>query len=117
MKIVADESVDFTVVVSLRLLNYDVYYVAEGNSGIKDEEVLEIAGKENRLLLTADKDFGELVYRLKLSHNGVVLYRLSGLSNEKKALIISSCFQSHSAEMSNQFTVISSNLIRIRKIL
>ena len=117
MKILADESVDYPVVASLRKLNYDVYYIAEIKSGIKDEEVLEIAQKENRILLTSDKDFGELAYRQKLANNGVVLYRLSGLSNERKSLIITDSFKSHSSEMANKFTVITSNHIRIRKIL
>ena len=45
-----------------------------------DEEVLASADSEGVLLLTADKDFGELVYRRQLAHCGVMLLRQAGLS-------------------------------------
>jgi len=43
---------------------------------IEDHEVLEIARAEDRILITNDKDFGELIYRQQLEHTGVILFRL-----------------------------------------
>jgi predicted nuclease of predicted toxin-antitoxin system len=64
MKIVADEGVDRQVVEALRGENHDVTYIAELAPGISDEEVLQLANERDALLLTTDKDFGELVFRL-----------------------------------------------------
>ncbi|MBU1744766.1 MAG: DUF5615 family PIN-like protein [Proteobacteria bacterium] len=53
--------------------------------GISDDTVLELANNEGSLLLTSDKDFGDLVFRLRRLSAGVVLIRLAGLTPAKKA--------------------------------
>lgn len=63
MMILADESVDRGNVVRLRQDGHEVTYVAEMPPGIMDEEVLVLAREDNALLLTADKDFGESIFR------------------------------------------------------
>jgi predicted nuclease of predicted toxin-antitoxin system len=65
VKVLADENVDFPIIKELRNKGIDVDSISEKNGGIADEEVLEIANKSGRILITADKDYGELVYRLK----------------------------------------------------
>ena len=62
MKIVADEGFDKPIVDHLRLLGYEVIYIAEESPNTTDNEVLEISRKEEALLITLDTDFGELVY-------------------------------------------------------
>lgn len=116
MKILADESVDKDIVVRLRKDGHSVDYVAEINPGIMDEEVLILANDENTLLLTADKDFGELIFRQGLIKRGIVLYRLAGVSREEKAEIISSAIAEHGEELLNAFSVITEKAVRIRKI-
>ena len=80
MKIVADESLDGRIIDGLRLADHDVLAFAEASPGAADEEVLASADSEGVLLLTVDKDFGELVYRRQLAHCGVMLLRQAGLS-------------------------------------
>jgi uncharacterized protein with PIN domain len=63
MKFLADEGIDRSIVIGLRLLNYDVYYVIDEVRSLEDDVLLKIAFDEKRILLTKDKDFGELVYR------------------------------------------------------
>jgi hypothetical protein len=63
MFFLADECVDAAVVEGLRDAGHDVRYVAEGERALTDAEVLKIAAQENRILLTEDKDFGDLVFR------------------------------------------------------
>ena len=116
MKILADESVDFPIVKALRQLKYDITYIIELNPGIKDIEVLTIANSESRILLTADKDFGELVYRTSQENKGVVLFRLTGFSNDEKIKIVINAFESYGKEFPDCFVVISNNQLRIRKI-
>lgn len=62
MDLIADESVDFGIIKALRNKNYLIYSVLENNSGVSDETVLNISNENKCLLLTEDKDFGELVH-------------------------------------------------------
>jgi predicted nuclease of predicted toxin-antitoxin system len=63
MKFVADENIDRQIVDRLRQDGHIVMSVAEMDPGISDDVVLDLANQEGSLLLTADKDFGELVFR------------------------------------------------------
>ena len=63
MKTLADESVEKHVVQRLRRDGHNVRYIAEMSPGILDEEVLALAGDADTILLTADKDFGERIFR------------------------------------------------------
>ncbi len=65
MKILADEGVDKPIVDLLRSSGFDVHYILETHQGSEDEKVLQIANEEDRISLTQDKDFGELVTILK----------------------------------------------------
>ena len=114
MNIVADESIDRQVVDVLREHDHVVRYVAEMAPGIPDDTVLEIATAENALLLTADKDFGDLVFRQHRLETGVVLIRLAGLSSAAKARIVVSAVEDHEVELQDAFTVISPGTIRVR---
>ncbi|MCG2791691.1 MAG: DUF5615 family PIN-like protein [Actinomycetia bacterium] len=63
MKFIVDECVDWQIIDYLRKIGYEILYVPEIEPGISDEKVLDIANKESAILITADKDFGELVFR------------------------------------------------------
>jgi predicted nuclease of predicted toxin-antitoxin system len=113
----ADESVDAPVVQRLRQDGHDVLYVAELAPGITDDEVLRDANGRNAILVTADKDFGELVFRQGAIHSGVVLLRLAGLANAIKSEIVAEVCRLRAAELIDSFTVISPGQIRIRRRL
>lgn len=74
----ADENLDAPIVNRLRQDGHFVLYVMELEPGISDDDVLDIASKEGCLLITSDKDFGELVFRLQRITAGVILVRLAG---------------------------------------
>ena len=114
MNILADESVDRQIVERLRQAGHGVTYIAEMEPGISDEIVLQRANEKEALLLTVDKDFGELTYRQKLIHHGVVLIRLAGLSNQVKADVVAQALRERGGEFVNAFTVISPGMIRVR---
>ncbi len=65
MNLLADESIDRQIVDRIRQDGYDIKYIAEMEPGISDDNVLDISNQEERILLTADKDFRELIYRQK----------------------------------------------------
>jgi predicted nuclease of predicted toxin-antitoxin system len=116
MMLLADEGVDKQIVERLRQDGHEVLYVAEMEPGITDEIVLQRANERDALLITEDKDFGELVYRLRLVNQGVVLLRIMGLASSTKASLVSQALAEHGAEMSKAFMVISPGVLRIRKL-
>ncbi|MDP3029416.1 MAG: DUF5615 family PIN-like protein [Deltaproteobacteria bacterium] len=114
MNLLADESIDRQIVDALREKGYIVGYVAEMDPGISDDVVLELANREGVLLLTADKDFGKMVFRLRRLSSGVVLVRLAGLSPIKKSKIVVPFIMKHFSELMESFSVITPAGIRIR---
>jgi predicted nuclease of predicted toxin-antitoxin system len=115
MNLLADESIDRPVVERLRQEGHDVVYVAELSPSNPDDQVLQQANTRSALLVTADKDFGELVFRLRRVHAGVVLVRLAGLTVAAKAETVAWDFQDHAAELEGTFSVISPGVVRIRR--
>jgi len=65
MKFLADECCDTAMILHLREEGHDVVSIQEEAPGIPDSEILLGAYNQKRILITEDKDFGELVYRLK----------------------------------------------------
>ena len=117
MKFVADESVDQPIVTHLREKGHTVLAIVELEPGISDETVLSIANEQKTVLLTGDKDFGELVFRDHQYAFGIVLIRLAGLSASEKAEIVASVVKTYESKLDQSFTVISSNNVRIRSRL
>ncbi len=116
MNLLADEGVDRPIVERLRQDGHDVLYVAEMEPSIGDEVVLERANEKQALLLTGDKDFGELVFKEKrLAVSGVVLIRLVGLSAERKAGIVARVFEERGGEFPQRFSVIEPGRVRVRR--
>ena len=115
MNFLADENVDKPIVEHLRMDGHVVLYVVEMEPGISDDEVIQRANQGSALLLTADKDFGELVFRQGHIVNGVVLIRLAGLSPQHKAKEVAIAVQEHGDELVQNFTVITRGAVRIRR--
>ena len=117
MNFLADENIDSAIVDALRSSGHAVRYVVEFNRGWKDEEVFDSANGAGELLITADKDFGEIVFRQKRITMGVLLVRLSGLSPQTKAAAVLAVVQEHGEDIEGKFTVIMPGSVRIRRSL
>lgn len=115
MNLLADESVDQPIVERLRQERHPVISVAELSPSISDNEVLDLANNASALLLTSDKDFGELVFRQGKIHVGVVLLRLAGLAADEKSNCVVEVLRDREAELPGAFTVISPGMVRIRR--
>jgi predicted nuclease of predicted toxin-antitoxin system len=93
-----------------------VAWVAEVAPSIEDADVLAWAAREQRGLLTDDKDFGELVVREGRAHHGVVLLRLHGLPPAERAELVSRVFGSLMDEIRGNFAVVERDgAVRIRR--
>ena len=115
MILLADESVDRQIVDGLREDGHTVLYVTEMDPGISDDAVLSLANEKKALLLTADRDFGELIFRQRKVSSGIIFIRLAGLTPSSKAEKVSLAVKRHSNDIQSAFSVITPSTIRIRK--
>jgi len=76
MRFLVDECTGPAVAQWLRLQNHDVVSVFDEIRGADDRDIIKKANEQNRILITNDKDFGDLVFREKKPHKGVILLRL-----------------------------------------
>jgi predicted nuclease of predicted toxin-antitoxin system len=114
--IVADECVEEEIIERLRDNNIRILSIRESHSGIKDVEVLAIAVDSSAFLLTEDKDFGELVFRLHQPHNGILLVRFPNdydpdIKAQKVVKIILEKFE----EIDGFFAVLDENRLRVKR--
>jgi predicted nuclease of predicted toxin-antitoxin system len=116
MKFVADEGVDGSLVSLLREAGHDVTYFAETNQSTDDDVILGLANAENRVLITRDKDFGELVFRLKMIHSGIILVRAEELSSMARSRAVADFIQTNLDLLGGYFIVIQAGTTRLRKI-
>lgn len=116
MKFLADECCGAHLVKQMREHGYDVLYVKEEAPGITDTEVLKRAYSEQRVLITEDKDFGELVFRLKRKVYGIILLRFRISERDKKWKRLEELIQRRPAELSNNFIVIDVQKFRFRPL-
>ncbi len=116
MKFIADEGVDGTLVNLLREADHDVFYFAEYLQSTDDAIILEIANAENRILITRDKDFGELVWRMKMVHAGIILVRAEELNSVSRSNLVAAFIATNSDLLSGHFIVFQPGAARIRKM-
>jgi len=98
MRLVADESVEAFIVNALRAAGRQVYDIADTTPGIKDTDVLGLAFERGEVLLTDDKDFGELAFLHNQPHRGVILMRLHGTRPRDKSSRVVMLFGLHAHE-------------------
>ena len=114
MTLVADESVDFGIISQLRRIGITVVSISEDCPGIKDTEVLKIAADRQCLLITEDKDFGELTYRLKLVNSGILLIRLSDMARKERIKLVTAIVEKNFDKLNRNFSVLTKNGLRIK---
>lgn len=114
MKILADENISKLLVERLRQEGHQVQYIAEIARGSNDPTVLELANRQGALLLTDDKDFGELVFHQHLRASGILLVRLATLSPSQEVEVVVKVIREYSDKLLYAFTVITPQGIRIR---
>jgi predicted nuclease of predicted toxin-antitoxin system len=105
-----------TLVAFLRFGGQDVLYVAEAAAGFSDENVIALALREKRLLLTEDKDFGDLVFRREYAVPGVVLMRI-GLENPAlKTMRLEAAIKRYGEGLFGRYTMINDGRFRSRRL-
>jgi predicted nuclease of predicted toxin-antitoxin system len=114
LKFLADENIAHLVIERLRHDGHSVISISEVASGSEDVDVLEMARHEQAILLTDDKDFGELVFRQRRATAGVLLLRLEGMPQSDRASLIAGVVAKYGDQLKDVFTVVAPKDVRIR---
>lgn len=115
MKFLADENIPLAVVAFLRKQGYDVVSIIQLSPGSSDASVLLKAEEEQRILVTSDTDFGELIYHVGHRHAGIILLRLDDQRNANKIRVLRKLLKLHREDIPDAFVVVTETTIRIRR--
>ncbi|MCG6534715.1 MAG: DUF5615 family PIN-like protein [Syntrophales bacterium LBB04] len=114
MKFLIDVGVGTKVDKWLRENGHEVISVRDIDSRAKDQDILQLAVREGRMIITMDKDFGELVYSSRLAHSGVLILRLEDATGEGKADVVKAILSEFATLIENKFCVYQNGKLRIR---
>lgn len=113
MRFLADESCDFAVVRALRDSGHDVVAVAQTARGAKDSEVIGLAREGRRVLLTEDKDFGQLVHAGGQGGTGVILFRFPASARKQLPTAALDLITRFGERLPTSFVVLEPGRVRI----
>jgi predicted nuclease of predicted toxin-antitoxin system len=113
MRILANENFPGDAVAALRLHGHDVVWVRSDAPGSRDQQILEWACADDRILVTFDKDFGELAFQARLPvSSGIILFRISAPSAAYVARVAVAALESRT-DWAGHFAVIEDARIRM----
>lgn len=116
MKFLANENFPFSSFNFLLDQGCNILHVASSMSGINDEDVMNYSIKEDRVIITFDSDYGELVFKKGYKPHGVIYLRLQNFLPDFPGKLILSLLNNEDLNFSGYFTVVDENQIRQRKI-
>ncbi len=112
MRFLVDECTGSKVAKWLREQNHEVFSVFDEARGLTDDEVIERAFTEDWILVTNDKDFGEMVFRERRKHKGVIFLRLEDERAANKIVVLQRLLENHAEKLPEQFVVATETRVR-----
>ncbi len=116
MRFLADESCDFAIVRRLRDDGYDVVAVAEIEPRAEDKRVVDLAVRERRLLLTEDKDFGQLLFAHGQAAPGVIFLRYPASARQQIVEDVARLIRQQGEKLTGSFVTVQPGRTRISRI-
>lgn len=118
MRWLADECVAPEIVRALRSDGHDVISILEAFDGAPDTFVMTMAGREDRLLLTEDSDFGELIFKRRFRHlaAGVVFIRMPTGHRSERLARLRRTIQEYGDRLIGNYLVVGENRTRVRAL-
>lgn len=117
MRFLVDECTGPQVAQWLRDQGFEVYSVFDNARGSTDSAILAKAFSENWILITNDRDFGEMVSRERRSHRGIVFLRLLDERSASKIFAIRRLLQNYADQLTDNFVVVTESQVRFSQIL
>ncbi|MBI5741860.1 MAG: DUF5615 family PIN-like protein [Nitrospirae bacterium] len=115
LKFLVDVGVSRKVEKWLAENGYDAKSVRDIDPKANDAEILHLAVNEGRMVITMDKDFGELVYNSGLKHSGVLILRLEDANGDRKLEVVKKILSDYTDKIQNRFCVFQDGRLRIKK--
>lgn len=115
MRFLVDECAGSKVADWLREQQHEVFSVFDEARGAEDDVILDKAFAENWILITADKDFGDMVYRQRLPHRGVIFMRLDDQRAVAKITVLKSLLETYSEQLVDHFVVVTETKVRFAR--
>ena len=115
IRFIVDMGVSKKVEEWLSTNDYDIKAIRDIDPRMKDRDILKFAVTEKRMIITMDKDFGELVFNSGLNHSGVLLLRLEDAKSDEKVNTIQEILLKFEDKLENNFCVYQHGKLRIRK--
>ncbi|MBI5471166.1 MAG: DUF5615 family PIN-like protein [Ignavibacteriae bacterium] len=112
MKFLVDECTGPAVAQYLSTKQFEVFSVYDQDPGMLDDDILEKAFHENWILITNDKDFGEMIFRQRRPHAGDVFLRLADERNTNKIDVLENLLRNHVRRLENSFVVVTERRVR-----
>ena len=113
MRFLVDECTGSKVAQWLRDANYEVFSVFDKARGMTDDEVLTKAFVENWVLITNDKDFGEMIFRERRGHHGIIFLRLDDERAANKIKVLEQLLENYADKLPEQFVTVTETKVRI----
>lgn len=113
MKFLVDECVGIGVANWLCSEGHDALFVGSIMQGATDDDVLQKACIENRILITCDKDFGDMVFKTGKKHYGIVLIRIMQETLKHKISVLSPLINKYLEQFPGNFIVVTDTAVRI----
>lgn len=113
IKFLADVNVEKPLVDYLLKQGYDMKWVPDYNCEMPDEDLLQLANQEKRILITNDKDFGDLIFLQKKVSAGTILFRVKGQKSQEKIKLMKKLLMGYRDKLLNHYVVITKAKIRI----
>jgi predicted nuclease of predicted toxin-antitoxin system len=113
MRFLIDECTGTSVADWLKSEKHEVFSVFEQWRGVSDDEIIEKCQNEDYILITSDKDFGEMVFRNQKVHNGIILLRCEPNIFKKRIEVLNKLIQNYSDSLQNNFVVVTNDKVRI----
>jgi len=115
MRFIVDECFGPVVVAWLRGEGHDVISIYQVARGAIDEDILAWATRDDRVLITLDKDFGDLVFRDRLPHRGVILLRLDDETSANAIRVLSNLLAGYADQIDHHFVVVTEMSVRVHR--
>ena len=115
MKFVIDVGVGRSVETQLAAEGYEVLPVRDRDPHLADQEILRWAVQEQAIVVTMDKDFGDLIWKERLPHAGIILLRMEDATGPERAAAMRRIVREFGAELPQRFTVFKNDRLRISR--
>jgi predicted nuclease of predicted toxin-antitoxin system len=117
MKFLLDENIDRRIINFLTSLNHSATHIQDIKIGLSDIDILDLSVLKRSVVITFDKDFGELIFKDGKSHKGVILLRLEDQTAENTIKVLKIVLKRKQLE--DEFIVVSEKVgeikVRVKK--